>query len=116
MKRNTRLTTKWIIGELFPILQWALTQEVEFEKRDYYNHLYKEILKDRFFVRWTQYDGATLVEVTMPLHGKYDHATVDALLRGGKIEFSYSKEFTGMGNGYYAELDEKGKIIKGEWD
>ena len=116
MKRNTRLTNKWIIEELFPILQWALTQEVEFENKDFYGHPYKQIQKNGFPIRWTRYEDGVIITVTMQLSGKYDHATVDALLRGGKIEFSYSKEFTGMGNGYYAELDEKGKIIKGEWD
>ena len=116
MKRNTRLTNKWIIGELFPILQWALTQEVEFENKDFYGHPYKQQYKNGYCVRWTGWNGTTIIEVTMYLRGKYDHATVNAVLRDGKIDFNYSKEFAGMGNGYYAELDEKGKIIEGEWD
>ena len=113
-----RKTNKKIIGELFPTLRWALVQNVEFEKQDYYGKLYKEVQKDGFPVRWTRIgDGATLVKVTMPLRGKYDHATVAATVYSdGKTEFSYSKEFTGKGNGYYALLNENEKIIKGEWD
>jgi len=30
--------------------------------------------------------------------------------------FGYEKEFTGMGNGFYADVSFDGKIIKSEWD
>jgi len=112
-----RLTNKRIISRLFPILKKAIKNIPELDERDYYGHLSKRIQIEGYTVIYTNYEDYIVVAVTMLLTGKYDHATVSATIKNGRvIGYGYAKEFTGLGNGFYALLDENGKIIESEWD
>lgn len=113
-----RLTNKRLISMLFPVLKKAIRDIPELDEKDYYGHPSKRMTIDGFSVIYTKYeDRYVTVSVSMPLKGKYDHATVSATIRNGKLSgFGYSKEYRGLGNGFYAELDENGNIIKSEWD
>jgi len=112
-----RLTNKRIISTLFPVLKRAIKNIPELDEKDYYGHPSKEIVIEGFRVIYTKYeDRYVTVEVIMSLEGRYDHATVSAIIQNGKVSYGYSKEFRGLGNGFYAELDENGKIVKSEWD
>jgi hypothetical protein len=90
----------------------------QFDAKDFYGHPYSETVIDGHRVVYTEWSRDQItVEVVMPLEGKFDHATVCAVIRNGEvISYEYAKEFRGLGNGFYAELDENGKIIKSEWD
>jgi len=114
-----RLTNKRIIAVLFPILKVALEKVPKrFTKKDYYGHLYDKKVINNHTVCYTKWDDSYItVEVVMPLEGRYDHATVSAIIQNGKVTaYGYAKEFAGLGNGFYADLDENGNIIKSEWD
>ena len=115
-----RITNKQIIKKLLPYLKEAIKRkDVKLTKRDFYGHpLYEEYISDEQFgeihIIWISFDGVKVIEVTVPLKGKYDQATLS--WREGENCFGYAKEFTGLGNGYYADVDCNGKIIRGEWD
>ncbi|GEM_PF-7095891 len=75
---------------------------------------------------WGDHDdrkGHIRVEVTLLLDwGKYDGLTVGWSRwqdKNGEMRetWGFQKEFRGMGNGYYADIDPRtGRIIRGEWD
>jgi hypothetical protein len=113
-----RLTNKAIISELFPILKKATSNVPPLTEKDYYGNPRKEVIIDNHRVIYTEFEkGYVVVSVVKPLSGRYDHATVSAIIRDGKVAgYEYAKEFRGLGNGFYAELDENGRIIKSEWD
>lgn len=117
-----RLTNKRIIAELMPIVKSELNKDYfnfTFDKRDYYNRPIKAKYIGEYPVRWIDLGDYLILEVTKPLKGKYDHATISVAIptsSNKKPFFSYRKEYTGMGNGFYADLDENGNIIKSEWD
>ena len=94
-----RLTNKLIIKELLPQLNKGFQDWKEGGMNT------EDLEYSRFLA------------VTKLLQGRYDNATLSATIVDGKIiSISYSKEYTGMGNGYYASVDNNGNIIKGEWD
>ncbi|MHA1832369.1 MAG: hypothetical protein ACTSV7_00120 [Candidatus Baldrarchaeia archaeon] len=113
-----RLTNKRIISKLFPVLKKAIENVPELNEKDYYGHPAKWTEMDGFNVVYIERDGHLTVSVSMPLEGTYDHATVSAIIDKdkGKVYYCYSKEYRGLGNGFYADLDENGNIIKSEWD
>jgi len=111
------MTNKKIISILFPILKKAVKNIPELTETDFYGHPSKQMVIDGFKVFYTEYEkNYVTVAVTMPLRGRYDHATVSATINNGVVSYGYSKEFTGLGNGFYADLDENGNIIRSEWD
>ena len=117
VKNMGRLTNKKLISMLFPVLKKAIKDIPELDEKDYYGHPAKWITIDGFKVVYIEREkGYLTVSVSMPLKGRYDHATVSAIIKDGKVYYGYSKEFTGLGNGFYADLDENGNIVKLEWD
>ena len=112
-----RLTNKRLISMLFPVLKKAISDVPELDERDHYGHPAKWTAIDGFQVVYIQREDILTVSVTKHLAGKYDHATVSAIIKNGKVVgYGYSKEYRGLGNGFYAELDENGNIIRSEWD
>ena len=111
-----RLTNKRLISMLFPILKKALHEIPKLDERDFYGHPAKWTVIDGFQVVYIQRGDRLEVSVTKHLMGRYDHATVSAIITNGKIYYGYSKEYRGLGNGFYADLDENGNIIRSEWD
>ena len=118
--KNNRLTNKRIIAELMPILlkrAIAKRQNVTLDEKDFYNHPCHIEYEHGIKIKWSKFaHGEEIISVTKPLTGKFDHATISATFREGIVSFRYEKEFTGMGNGYYADLDANGKFIRAEWD
>ena len=112
-----RLTNKRLISMLFPALKKAISDVPELDEKDYYGHPAKWTAIDGFQVVYIQREDILTVSVTKHLAGKYDHATVSAIIKNGKVVgYGYSKEYRGLGNGFYADLDENGNIIRSEWD
>jgi len=129
-----RLTNKKIIDELLPIMKEAIkkTDEIEFDDHDWVGHPLHLEYKNDITISWTKYEKEILVAVNKPLKGRYDHADLGVRIatedvkygdkiyhKGESIDegtFCYSKEYSGMGNGFYAIVDNNGKIIKSEWD
>ena len=117
MTAKMRMTNKRIIKKLLPILKEAIKEKLDWStaQLDYYKHPSIIYYKDGIEVRHTKYGEKKIItEVIMPLKGKYDHATLS--YQTGWDGFGYEKEFTGMGNGFYADVSFDGKIIKSEWD
>ena len=117
--KEMQMNNKEIISRLFPVLKEAIENmpsKTEFEP-DYYEHPHVVKHSGKILICCTDYQEAIIIEATMPFQkGKYSHATVSAKLKDGKITYGYSKEFKVMGNGYYADLDDTGSIIRAEWD
>jgi len=111
-----RLTNKRIISILFPVLKKAIKDIPELDERDFYGHPSKRRTVDGFNVVYTEYGKEIIVSVSMSLKGRFDHATVSATINNGKVFYGYAKEFRGLGNGFYADLDEDGNIVRSEWD
>jgi len=116
-----KMTNKRIIATLLPILKKALQNIPELDEKSFYGKPCKNTTIDGYDVYYEKpFENHILVSVTMRLEGKFDHATVTALIHyfnGGKLTaYSYEKEFRGLGNGFYARLDAQGNIIKSEWD
>ena len=118
------MNNKEIISRLFPVLKEAIENmpsETEFEP-DYYGHPHVVKHSGEILICYTDYQEAIIIEATMLFQkGRYSHATVSASAKlkdgkDGKITYGYSKEFKVMGNGYYADLDDTGSIIRAEWD
>ena len=118
--KNNRLTNKRIIAELMPILlkrAIAKRQNVTLDEKDFYNRPCHIEYEHGIKIKWSKFaHGAEIISVTKPLTGKFDHATISATFQEGVVSFHCEKEFTGMGNGYYAELDANGKNIRVELD
>lgn len=119
--RRKRITNKQIIQKLLPHLKEAIRRkdQIEFTKKDFYGYpMYDECIPDEDFgeirIIWTLYDGVKEIRVFVPLKGKYDCAKL--IWREGEDCFGYAKEYTGMGNGYYADVDFNGRIIRRECD
>jgi len=114
-----RLTNRQIIAELLPVMKKARERweqgEIKFTSLDYYKH---PCYVEGFYggeVRFTKYgENFIVISVTKYLQGKYDHATLNYKI--GNDGYGYEKEYTGMGNGFYADVDFSGKIIRSEWD
>lgn len=121
-----RLTNRKIIDKLLPILKEKEKQSIpELDLMDFAKHQYhEEYIDHSITVRWTNFGGkgldgieypdAIYIEASMRLEGKYDHATLSK--RIGETNYGYAKEYTGLGNGFYADVSPAGKIIKSEWD
>lgn len=111
-----RLTNKKIIQELLPILQDCIKREkdIQYDRTDYYGHPHHVEYKGDIQCSWTKYGNDVIITVFKPLKGKYDGATLH--YRVGDNGYGYSKEYTGMGNGFYADVSFDGKIIRSEWD
>jgi hypothetical protein len=117
-----KMTNKRIIAALMPILKKALQNIPKLDEKSFYGKPCKNTTIDGYDVYYEKpFENHISVSVTMRfLEGKFDHATVTALIHyfnGGKLTaYSYEKEFRGLGNGFYARLDAQGNIIKSEWD
>jgi hypothetical protein len=113
------MNNKEIISRLFPVLKEAIENippKTEF-RPDYYGHPHTVKHSGQYIICYTDFQEAMLIEATMLFQkGRYSHATVSAKVKEGKITFGYSKEFLGKGNGYYADLDDTGKVVRAEWD
>ncbi len=117
MYGKERITNRSLIRELLPVLEQAIARkdEVKLDHKSYYGHPCSVTYINGLRIDYTDYEGTLYVEVTKTLHGKYDHATL--AWHSAKPDFyGYSKEYTGMGNGYYADVSKEGEIIRGEWD
>jgi len=90
-------------------------------RSDYYGNPCDDAYIDGFHVIYKKWRGTKIITVSVvkSLHGKYDCAMLSAVLDGNTLavkQYEYSKEYSGMGNGYYAIVDENGEIIRDEWD
>ena len=115
-----QLTNRKIIDELLPTLKENINKETpELDQVSYYDHPYhRKQVKDNVIVKWVKYEPEILqlkVIRTIP-SGKYDQAILGTNLKDNKDTFSYQKEYRDMGNGFYATVDKKGKILNSEWD
>jgi len=116
-----RLTNKKLIKMLLPYMREAKEQEVKMDDVDYYKHPFHEEAKydeknrKVIYVRWTQYNDETMIEVYTHLEGKYDLVELSYSPKD-ETGYGYSKEYRGMGNGFYADVDLNGNITKSEWD
>jgi len=116
-----RLTNKKLIKLLLPFLEEAKKQKVKLTNVNYYGEPYHsemefdEESQKWIYELWVQRDSDLIIMVYTLLKGKYDVATL-SYRRGNPDGYSYSKEYKGMGNGFYADVDFKGNIIKSEWD
>ncbi|MCM8804234.1 MAG: hypothetical protein NC833_03150 [Candidatus Omnitrophica bacterium] len=113
------LTNQKLISELLPLLKERIKTIPPLIDKDYYNHpCYYTRDEQGRAIRYTSYGKEDIiVEVTKSLEGRYSTATCSALLKKGNIKgYFFAKELKGLGNGFYAMLNEKGKIIKSEWD
>ncbi len=114
------LTNKKIIEILLPYVKEGIENiHCDLRDIDYYKHPYIQwdyYLEngERIAVTITDYDGVRVVEAYLHLEGRYDGARIT--YQQGSNGYGYAKEFKGMGNGFYADLDIRGKIIRKEWD
>ncbi len=130
-----RLTNRQIINKLLPIIKEAVKKyqsgAIKMDDVDYYKHPchydYSYIDQD-VVVTYTDYGDQVVVRAYLRFRhrSRYDGAEVIARISKETNEqyvdketgaaFGYAKEFVGMGNGYYADLDENGRIVVAEWD
>ncbi len=127
-----KLSNNQIIQKLLPYLKTGIEKlknnQIEFNEKDYYGHpCYEEYFENgEIILRYTDYDERIIIEAVMIFErGKYGHATLEAQFiketkevlktKSGTV-YGFAKEFRGKGNGYYADVDENGKIIRREWD
>ncbi len=117
-----RWTNKRIVEELFPVVQRAVRMvrqgKIEFKDRDAKGKPFAEKVMDKYTVRFWEFEpGHYVIEAYMFFpRGRYDYAAVNANVRPDGVFYGYWKEFRGLGHGYYAELDEEGRIVRAEWD
>jgi hypothetical protein len=119
-----RLTNRVLISQLLPVLKREIQKTVKIDEKDYDGQDCKRYYVDEYLVVWTRWDrfetsrDVTILTVIMRLNGKFDEAKLSAIKQNGKWgdTFHYAKEWRGLGNGFYAEVDANGHIIKGEWD
>ena len=135
-----RLTNKVLIEDLLPRLKQFYKEFKEnrnsfkFTKNPHYDFLWykKEVYENdvRYLYVIEDREDFYLMDVSreLPKNSKFEFATV--LLRIYKKDFDiyyskhhkryicgYQKEWKGLGNGFYADLDfETGKILFSEWD
>ena len=119
-----KLTNKKLIEKLLPIaikygFKYALGG-ITLNRKDYYGHnSYKEEIDENITVCLTDYDTEIFVEAYHKLNGKYDKATVTVIidLKNKDIKgLGFRKTLRGLGNGFYADIDFNGNIIKDEFD
>jgi len=120
---GTKLTNKKLIAEILPVVKEAISRwqkgAIRLDGEDYYGrkqHL--EWVGDFIRLVWAEHKGSEIIiSAARELEqGRYDYATVTARLNDGQVSFSYQKEFRGMGNGFYADINNTGQIKKSEWD
>jgi hypothetical protein len=119
-----KLTNKKLIEKLLPIamkysFKYALGG-IELNDVDYYGHnSYREQIDDNITVYFTNYDSEIFIEACYKLTGKYDEAAVTLVIdvKNKDIKgLGFRKTLRGLGNGYYADIDFTGNIIKSEYD
>ncbi len=131
------LTNKQIIKRLLPYLERGIEKvknnQIQFTGSDYYDRPCRyEYFKNpetnkesEIFLVYTDCNDRICIEAVMKLEGKFDHATLYTYFMKETKElfktsmgavYGFKKEFRGKGNGYYADVDARGKIIYGEWD
>lgn len=124
-----KFTNKQLIKLLLPAINRAIEElpAITFRQTDYYGHKYheKHYHDLNVFVRYTDFEDRILIEVWIPLQGKYSNATLytyylkneNTLKRTSKgAVYGFSKEYAGLGNGYYADVMPDGTIIVSEYD
>lgn len=113
-----RYTNRKLIDILLTLIKEREKRDIpEFDDKDYYgNPTYTDRIEPGLWVKWTKYDKEIVLEATILLIGKYDHATLNKRIPQTGPNYYYAKEYTGTGNGFYAEISPEGKIINFEWD
>ena len=129
-----RLTNKRIIEELLPKLHEFVREfqagKYKLNEVDYYGKkCYKRFDGNYFYYIEDYNQGYYLISVEKRLKSqKYDKALIETFIHKENMKVcyddeegcyiaNYTKEFKGMGNGFYATLDFKtGKILFSEWD
>jgi len=114
-----RLTNKQIINMLLPYMESAKKQKVTFQQGIDHPYcrqtVYDENNKVAIFKDWAEYDkNHVVITVFIMLPGKYSSASLSWQI--GAKGYGYAKELRGLGNGYYADVDFSGKIIRSECD